>query len=216
MKLLYAPRSPFALKVRILIHELGFNQKVGLVPIDPWADETLRSLNPLCKVPTLVLDSGEALYDSPVICEYLDQAAGGAAFPRGGSSRWTALRRQSLADGLAEAVIRRFVERLGPVTERSEKVAIRQEAAIGATLDALDAESAIMPSTPTIGEIATAAALMYLSFRSPEIAWPQRRGRLAAWYTGFVDRASCRAIASDVRCARSAGSHPRQWVPARY
>lgn len=196
MKLFFAPRSPFAIKVRIVAHELGVCHQIEMLAIDPWTDETLRAHNPLCKVPTLILDDGSALFDSRVICEFLDSLVGGGLFPPSGNERWAAARRQALADGLAEAVIRRFVERLEPTTERSRQLAARQDAAIIAAVDSLAHELAPANETVTIGDVATASALIYLSRRSPEIDWRSRAPKLAAWYDGFLDRPSCQAVAA--------------------
>jgi glutathione S-transferase len=69
MQLWYAPTSPFARKVRIAAHELGLAYRIGLIKADPWTDKRLRALNPLAKVPTLVLDDGRALYESALICQ---------------------------------------------------------------------------------------------------------------------------------------------------
>lgn len=192
--LYYAPRSPFARKALISVYELGLEDFVNLVVIDPWKDETLRIQNPLCKVPTLILADGIALYDSRVICEYLNEFARGALFPSVGPKRWDALRRQARGDGLAEAVIRRFVERLGPVNERSAVVAQRQEDAIGAILANLDM-APLDDDRFDIGDIATVAALGYLDFRSPEIAWRERWSRAAAWFDRVSRRPSVRETA---------------------
>src|SRR4051812_36774765 len=111
MKLFHAPRSPFSFKARITAHELGLASRIEFVLVDPWSEEALRRFNPLCKVPTLVIEGGATvLFDSRVICEYLDESVGGRLIPRG-SQRWQALRHQAAADGLADAVIRRFLER---------------------------------------------------------------------------------------------------------
>lgn len=189
MRLFYAPRSPFGIKVRIAIQELGL-QDVELVQADPWTDEALRRFNPLCKIPTLVLDDGFALYDSPVICEYLNDVGRGRLIPQSGVRRWQALRRQALGDGLAQAVVRRFVERIAPVGQRAETVARRQEHAIDATLGALEIEAGQLSRLATVGEIAIAAALMYLTFRSPEIAWQESRPTLATWFDEVSGQAS--------------------------
>lgn len=189
LRLLDAPRSPFAMKVRIAIHELGLNGAVEISQINPWADESLRARNPLCKVPTLIVADGLAIFDSRVICEYLDGGAG-KIVPAVGPRRWQSLRRQAIGDGLAEAVIRRYVERLGPVNDRSDVVANRQEAAIRAALDVLEAEASLLEHQPTVGEIAIAAALIYLGFRSPELAWREGRPRLALWFDAMTARPS--------------------------
>jgi glutathione S-transferase len=192
MKLFYAPRSPFVLKVRIILHELGLSDDVTLILTDPWNDGTLRQYNPLCKVPTLILDNGFVLYDSPVICEYLDALAEGSLFPHEPTSRFEALRLQSLGDGLAEAVIRRHVERLGPLSERAQTVIRRQEAAIEAVLNTLNAD---LPTTQdfNIGAVAVTAALMYLDYRTPELAWRNRRESLDKWFNEVLERPSVNA-----------------------
>jgi glutathione S-transferase len=192
VKLFYAPRSPFALKVRIVVHELSLADRITPVLTDPWNDEDLRAHNPLCKVPTLILENGFALYDSPVICEYLDTLAEGGLIPREPTRRFEALRLQTLGDGLAEAVIRRHVERLGPSSELAETLILRQEAAVTATLDALDAT---LPTAQgfAIGAIAATAAIMYLDYRSPELSWRKGRGDLVRWYDKVLERPSVQA-----------------------
>lgn len=192
MRLFLAPRSPFALKVLIAIYELGLTDQITPVLVDPWTDDRLRELNPLCKVPTLVLSDGRALYDSPVICEYLNAKAGGGLIPTEPSKRFEALRLQALGDGLSEAVIRRHVERLGALSDHAQTIVRRQEAAIESVLRDFDA------SLPTsqgfdIGAIAATAALMYLDYRSPELAWRKGRGRLSHWYSDVLYRPSVQA-----------------------
>ena len=96
MKLYTSPASPFARKVRIIIHELNLKEMVQEVPTNPATSEELRRVNPLGKIPALILDDGSALIDSPVICEYLNNLGGGKFFPgmsiwRSVSGRWKAL-----------------------------------------------------------------------------------------------------------------------------
>ncbi|WP_043751698.1 glutathione S-transferase family protein [Methylobacterium nodulans] len=194
MTLFYAPRSPFAAKVRVCLAEMaGAKDEVEEVPADPWTDETLRALNPLCKVPTLRLDAaagGGNLYGSSVIVQYLDARFDGKLVPTEGPTRWDALRREALGDGLAEAVIRRFVEGLDPDNARRDKVIARQEAAITAVLDHLDAEAAWTESALDLGAVAVGTALRYLTGRSPEITWQAERPRLAGWFGRFITRPS--------------------------
>ena len=120
LRLLQARRSPFCIKVRLVISHLALTGQVSMVDIDPWTDEAMRSANPLCKVPMLLLDDGTALHDSPVICEFLNAHAKGELIPMSGPTRWSVLRDQAVADGLAEAVIRRHVEGLNPSTNWSQ------------------------------------------------------------------------------------------------
>ena len=108
MKLRYSATSPYVRKVMMVIHERGLSDRVELEKTDAWSPETdLPSNNPLGKVPALVLGDGPALFDSPVIVEYLDTLAGPDAslFPATGPDRWTALRFQALADGICDAAI---------------------------------------------------------------------------------------------------------------
>lgn len=191
MRLRYSLTSPFARKVRITIHELGLVEQVALIVTDPWSDAALRADNPLCKVPALTLEDGQVLYDSPVICEYLDFLGGGRLFPPAGLARWPALRLQALGDGLAEAIVRRFVEKRRPVDEHSQKVLNRQGEAIAAALEVLNREAAgLARTTPTIGEIAIAAALGYLDLREPEEPWRAAHPALARWLAVFGERPS--------------------------
>ncbi|MEH3116208.1 MAG: glutathione S-transferase N-terminal domain-containing protein [Methylorubrum populi] len=189
MRLFYAPRSPFSRKILATIAELGLEARVGLVRVDPWTDTALRRDNPACKVPTLLLDDGTALFDSPVIARYLDELAGHRLVPAD-AGRWDTLRREALGDALAEAVIRRFVERLGPEGERIARVVARQEAAIAAILDRLEAEPDWMRAPVDLGHLAIACALDYLDGRSPELGWDAGHGLLAAWLRDFRSRPS--------------------------
>ena len=120
MKLRYSTTSPFVRKVHVLAIETGQIDKIELVKTntgDPNSDHGKD--NPLNKVPALALDDGSKLYDSRVICEYLDAQSGGKFFPPVGPARWTALRRQALADGMADAAVLRMMESSKPENLRS-------------------------------------------------------------------------------------------------
>lgn len=195
MQLFYAPRSPFSRKILAVIAELDLAARISLVRVDPWTDETLRRHNPAGKVPTLLLDDGSALFDSPVIARYLDTLSEHRLIPPAPRA-WDALRREALGDGLAEAVIRRFVDRLGPRDARLDAVVARQEAAIAAILDRLEAAPDWMRAPTDLGHLAIACALDYLEGRSPELAWNARRRLLASWFYDFRGRPSMK-IAAD-------------------
>lgn len=191
MKLFYAPTSPFARKVRVAAAELSLTDRIELVPINPWADAALRGHNPLAKVPTLLRDDGEALFESSVICEYLDHVAAGGLFPAPGEARWGALLRQGVADGISTAAGRLYADERRPATERSEGVMQRQAAAIEAGLDRLEhGARELSPELADIGAIAAACALEYLDFRWPERNWRSGRDGLARWLAGVSRRAS--------------------------
>jgi len=189
MELWYAPTSPFARKVRVAAHELGLADGLRLVEVNPWTDARLRALNPLAKVPTLVLDDGEAVWESGLIAERLEAVAGGRAlFPSAGPERWRALSLQALADGAGAAAGRLFADENRRPDERSEAMLVRFRQAIGASLDHL--EGAELRSDPTIGEISVAVLLGYLDFRWPGRPWTAERPRLQAWYGVFAERTS--------------------------
>jgi glutathione S-transferase len=174
----------------------SFEPRVSLVQTDPWTEEGLRTLNPLCKVPTLELSTGLVLYDSPVIARFLNESSGGKLLPADERS-WDALRREALGDGLAEAVIRRYVETLGPSDQRVDKVIRRQEAAISAVLDALESAAPSWTGWPAdIGHLAIAAALDYMSLRSPELQWGESRPLLEKWFYDFRRHACMRVAAA--------------------
>src|SRR5436190_16368666 len=102
MKLYFNPASPFVRKCRVIAHELSI--ALDLAETTARDDEALRRVNPLKKIPALVLDDGAVLYDSRVICEYLNTVGKGSFYPEG-AARWTALRRQALADGVMDAAV---------------------------------------------------------------------------------------------------------------
>jgi glutathione S-transferase len=196
MQLYTNPNSPFARKVRVSALELGLadrieNLEVTLSPINPHA--ALGQHNPLEKIPALITDDGEALYDSPVICEYLDALAGGGRLiPTAGAARWTALRRQALADGIMDAaVLVRYETVLRPATLRWPEWREGQWHKIHTALDALEREQ--LGETFDIGAIAVACALGYLDLRFAESAWRAQRPQLAGWLDRITERESLRA-----------------------
>src|SRR5689334_5968404 len=142
MKLRFSPTSPYVRKVMMVIHELGLTDRVQLETTDAWSPTTtLPTTNPLGKVPALVLDDGSALFDSPVIAEYLDSLPGGGTaplFPASGPARWTALRQQALADGICDAAILRRLEGNRPEQIRSTDWMESQRAAVARTVDVLE------------------------------------------------------------------------------
>ncbi|WP_437502279.1 glutathione S-transferase N-terminal domain-containing protein [Sorangium sp. So ce1099] len=191
MKLFYAPTSPFARKVRVTAHELQLGDRIKLVLVNPWSDAELRSLNPLAKVPTLVRDDGQVLFESALICEYLDHIAAGGLYPAPGEARWSALLRQGIADGISAAAGRLFADERRPADERSSSVMQRQAAAIEAGLDRLERDAGTLSrELADIGAVSAACALGYLDFRWPERAWRDGRLELARWFDAVGQRQS--------------------------
>jgi len=189
MRLWYAPTSPFARKVRIAASELGLTASLALESIDPWMDTRLRAMNPLGKVPTLELQDGNILFESSVICDYLNSLSQKSFLILDhNGDRCRTLLVQGLADGAMTAVGRLFADERRSVAERSEAMMHRFEEARDAALDWLEREP--LKSEPRIGEIATAAYLGYLDFRWPERDWRTIHPRLAAWFAAFSERPS--------------------------
>jgi glutathione S-transferase len=196
MKLYSNPASPFARKCHVVAQELGL--KLEVVVVNARDDEDLRRINPLKKIPALVLDDGSVLFDSAVICEYLNQLGGGKFFPgmsllSQSTRQWKALTLQALADGIMEAAVACRYESIQPREKQNADFIARYRATIAAGLDAL--ERVTFAESPTIGEIATGCALGYLDFRYPDIAWRATHPRLADWFAKFGDYPSMQATA---------------------
>jgi glutathione S-transferase len=196
MKLHWSPRSPFVRKVMVVVHELGLADRVACVrtvaaTTKPHA-ELMRD-NPLSKIPTLVLDDGTVIYDSPVICEYLDGLSGAPKLhPAEPKARLAALRRQALGDGFLDLLVLLRDERLraNPSDVHKASAAVRK----AAVLDSLESEAAALAAAPFgIGHIAIGCALSYLDFRYADEDWRGNHPRIAAWHSDFAKRPSMRA-----------------------
>lgn len=183
MKLYSNPASPFARKCRVIAHELAL--KLEIIDIAARDDEGFRAINPLKKIPALVLDDGSALFDSPVICEYLNEFGGGKFFPgktvwQQNSGRWKALGLQALGDGIMDAAVACRYEITQPEARRNPDHIARYLTTVRAGVDALERMSFAEP--PTIGEITVGCALGYLDFRYGDLGWRDSHPKLAAWY----------------------------------
>lgn len=187
--------SPYARKCRVVALEKGLADP-GLTPpaADPWtADRTFLAANPLAKVPTLVTDDGLAIFDSPVICDYLDSLAPEPRLHPTDAGRWAVLTRAALADGIMDAAVAARGESLRRDGERSDAQIAKLLAVIDRGLDRLEAEIGAFRDVVRIDAIAIACALGYLDLRFPQLAWRERRPALAAWEAVFAERASMRA-----------------------
>jgi|SRR6185437_17165399 len=198
MQLYFNPASPYVRKVRVTAHELGLSDRIELIsvsltPVSPH--EGVRSSNPIGKIPALIGDDGATLYDSPVICEYLDARAGGnRIFPAAGAARWTALRRQALADGIMDAaVLTRYEQAVRPKELCWRDWVDGQLLKVRTALDALEDEN--LEGVFDIGTISIACALGYLDLRFASEAWRQTRPRLAAWAAAIGKRPSLASTA---------------------
>jgi len=196
MKLHWSPRSPFVRKVMIVAHEAGLADRLTLVRTVAATTKPHPELmrdNPLSKIPTLVLDDGTVLYDSPVICEYLDRMhAGPKLFPPDGAARMTALRRQALGDGFLDFLLLWRDERAR--AQPSDAHLASYAAKLKSTLAAIDREvDNLAASAFSIGHIALGCALGYLDFRFAAEDWRGDHPRLARWHADFGARPSVQA-----------------------
>jgi glutathione S-transferase len=184
MKLYYSPASPYVRKVMACAIARGIDAGIEPVPCDVHAQpaDLLRD-NPLSRIPCLIGPGGVAIYDSPVICEYLDSLGEAPRlFPAPGPARWAALRQQALADGILDASVPRRREIGLPQDEGRAGYIARQAAAVARAVAALEAEAAGFGELRTVGEIAVACALGYLDFRYAGQPWRPGHPRLEAWY----------------------------------
>jgi glutathione S-transferase len=185
MKLYSHPASPFGRKCKVVAHELGI--KYEMIVVAARDDEELRKLNPLKKIPILVLDDGSTLFDSRVICEYLNDFGNGKFFPGKSlfgtnTGQWRSLGLQALADGIMDAAVALRYETTADDKRNPDHIR-RYTATIDAGLDALERMKFL--DTPTIGEIAAGCALGYLDFRYAEMNWRATRPKLAQWFEKF-------------------------------
>src|SRR5579864_3572946 len=199
MKLRYSPTSPFVRKVMVVAYETGLEPRIERIPtaVAPTKrnDEVARE-NPLVKIPSLTADDGQVIYDSSVICEFLDTLhAGAKLFPGAGEPRWQALRQQALGDGLLDAALLGRYESLRPREFQWQEWTDAQLRKVRGALSSLEMEceadglvGVAEGSAPTIGQVTIGCALGYLDFRYAGEAWRERHKRLSAWYEDFAKR----------------------------
>ena len=197
MKLHWSPRSPFVRKVMIFAHETSLAdrlERVRSVVAMTAPNAALMRDNPLSKLPTLVLDDGRALFDSFVICEYLDGLHGGAPLvPASGPERWEVLRWHALGNGLLDMLVlwrnERDREPQRQLKELLDAFAVKH----AATLARLDEEAGALEAVPfRLGHIALVCALGYLDFRFAGLDWRAEHRHLGAWFDRQSQRPSVR------------------------
>jgi glutathione S-transferase len=198
MKLIHTPTSPFVRKVMVVAHETGLVSRIETTFLRPSplaTEPTISRANPLAKVPVLTTDDGETLFDSPVICEYLDTLNAGAKLvPTAGPERWRVLRQQALADGILDSAILVFYElTLRPKELHWTAWLDGQMQKVAQALDALEASPPRTNEPVDLGQIATACMLGWLEFRSVVPKLREGRPALFAWYDAFRARPSMKA-----------------------
>lgn len=181
MKLYFAPQSPFARKVRIAAIELGLEQRIDLlytevVPGQPNLEFGGR-YNPLRKIPTMETDEGATLYDSTVICEYLESLSEQARLlPPAGPRRWRVLTNHALAQGMCESAISlRYESWLRPEALRWPEWMTDQWDKIDSGLQWFDEHPEELVGNPDLAQIALGCVIGYLDFRWPGRTWDGER-----------------------------------------
>lgn len=198
MLLRHSPTSPFVRKVMLVLHETGLIEQVDIESVDGWSEpEALTTQNPLSMVPTLCLDDGTCLYDSPVICDYLDHLHSGPPLvPADGPERWVVLRDQALADGILDCAVLIFMETLKrPESLRWDWWLELKQRAITRALDDLETKTPALADRLDLGVLSLAVALGYLDLRGAVGDWRPGRPALAAWFAGFSMRPSMQSTA---------------------
>jgi glutathione S-transferase len=184
-----SPASPFGRKVKIAAALLGLDDRIKVTDADTLdPNEVLRRQNPLGKIPTLVLENGDTLYDSRVILEYLDWLAGGGRIIPAGEARFAALSQQALADGIAEATLLQVYETRWRTEERREAAWVEhQQGKVDRGLAHADEHLSTPADKFHVGHITLACALGYLDLRMGG-RWREHYPRLVAWLDDFAGR----------------------------
>jgi glutathione S-transferase len=192
MKLYYANASPYARKVRLTIIEKGLSDKVETHLCNPFDEPAeLIAANPLGKIPTLITDVGVALYDSRVICEYLDTFETDVELiPKTSKPHWQVKQWEALADGIMDAAYNIVMERKRPTEEQSKAAIVCWSGEIKRTVEAANRTITTLPTSLTLAHLALAAALGYLAFRLADLNWQNGQEALASWYNAFAVRPS--------------------------
>ena len=184
MKLVYSPPSPFVRKVTTLIHHTDLSDRIELINVKTTAlsvAEEARAANPLGKIPVMILEDGEAIFDSRVITRYLDDLAGSNLYSQ--ESIYDILTLEALADGIMESAVSiTYESKLRPDNEQSPSWIEAQWSKVLHAVKALDeGEFKAMDGDMNMGQIAVACALGYLDFRHDARQWRNGCSNLASW-----------------------------------
>lgn len=189
MKLYYSTTSPYARKILLLAHQLEIADSIEIVRVNPLEDPPdLRLDNPLTKVPTLVLDNGEPIYDSPVIAEYLQRFVNKTVLSL--ENYVLQERLHALADGMMDATFSLVMERRRPEEQRSPLWQQRWEGAIFRSIAEFERKYIDDAREWHLGSIAMACALDYLVFRIPENYWKHQHPKTKAWFQDIINKPS--------------------------
>lgn len=191
MRLLFTPTAPFPRKVLVVAHELGIADRIQLIPVRPTEDFDLISKeNPLGKIPVLTTPDGMTLYDSNVICAWLDDTFGESRLQRTDADKWSVLRDVALADGILEAGSLVRKEGLRPAALRSAAVINRECARIHSALAAFEQAAIDFDAPITLSRLTLACAVDWLWFRLPETEWTAELPRVSSAVRVLLTRES--------------------------
>ena len=199
MKLYFSPLSPYVRKVNVVLHELGKVDQVDYAEVATTAfntDQALKASNPLGKIPALERPEGTTLYDSRVICRYLNDTFKGGLYPSG-SRQWETLTLEATGDGIMDCAVSMAYEvRLRPENQQSPEWVEAQWEKVARGLTALNARWISHLQGPLdIGQIAVGCALGYIDFRHGARNWRTGNDALAAWFEAFDSRPALQATA---------------------
>ncbi|MBM3344977.1 MAG: glutathione S-transferase [Betaproteobacteria bacterium] len=194
MKIFFSPASPYVRKCMVTAHELGVIDRIerlGSAANPVNRDANIVKANPLGQVPTFFCDDGTALFDSIVICEYLDATFGGRLFPAAGAKRWLRLREHAVADGiLGAALLARYEATMRPEALRWGDWTNGQLAKVRSGVQWLEGAVGTFGDRVDIGTLSVGCALGYLDFRFADLEWRAAAPGVAAWYAAFSRRPS--------------------------
>ena len=195
MELKFSKLSPYVRKVNIVAHEHGLAARIRLTALDTRAEpEKLSPFNPLGKIPVLITDAGEAIYDSPVICEYLDAEFGNhRLLPPHGARRWQIMTMAALADGLLDAALLVRHERARPADRQSGEWTELHLRKVHLALDHFERTVDTFGPELDMAQVGVGAALGYIPLRLLDLEGLPKWPKLKAWYATQSQRPSFRS-----------------------
>lgn len=197
MKIFYSAASPYVRKCMVVAIETGLESRIERLaaaanPVN--RDANIVAQNPLGKVPTFITDDGQVLYDSRVICEYLNDLGRGSLIPASGPARWRVLTEQSLGDGILDAaLLARYEGAMRPENLRWPEWARGQMDKIHSGIAVINAQAPQWGDTFDLGKITMASALGYLDFRFASLDWRSQYPNAAAWFAKINARPAMQA-----------------------
>ena len=197
MQIFYSPASPYVRKCMVVALELGLAdqiEKLSSAANPVTRDANIVAKNPLGKVPTLITDDGLVLYDSRVICAYLNVLGKGGLLPSAGKPHWEVLTQEALGDGMLDAaLLARYEAAMRPEPLRWAQWSAGQMEKVHSGLATIEANTASWGQSFDLGKIALACALGYLDFRFADMAWRAMYPATAKWFAQISERPSMMA-----------------------